>query len=98
MSLDLPPALMRHLADAEVEVASWSASGDLLLRVGKEIGPESGVLRFGGVSHVSLPPRFTVAALTRTARPDGDTLYTFGWAWGESYTVVAESLAHEPDA
>jgi hypothetical protein len=50
MSASRPPALMRRLADATVEVVSWSAaSGELLLRIRKEIGPESGLLRFAGV-------------------------------------------------
>jgi hypothetical protein len=95
----LPHELMRHLADAEVEVVSWSAaSSELVLRVRKEIGPESGLLRFAGVGHVSLPPRFTVAGLSRTAGPDGDTLFMLAEAWGASYTVAAESMAWEPDA
>ena len=69
MSASLAPALMRHLADATVEVVSWSAaSGELLLRIRKDIGPESGLLRFAGVVVVCLPPRLTIAALIATHR------------------------------
>ena len=99
MGSSLPPGLMRQLADAEVVVVSWSfASGELVLRVRKAIGCESGLLRFAGVGRVSLPPRFTVAGLTRAAGADGDSLFLLAEAWGESYTVAAESLAWEPDA
>ncbi|MCY3014832.1 MAG: hypothetical protein NT171_09085 [Planctomycetota bacterium] len=99
MSASLPPALMRHLADATVEVMSWSAaSGELLLRIRKEIGPESGLLRFGGVGVVHLPPRFTIAALVATDRVGEDTLFEIAEAWGESYRVVASSVEYAPDA
>ena len=99
MSASLPPALMRHLADATVEVVSWSAaSGELLLQVRKEIGPESGLLRFGGVAVVYLPPRFTIAALVAIHRDGDDTLFEIAEAWGESYKVVASSVKYAPDA
>jgi len=99
VSAILPPALMRFLADATVEVVSWSAaSGDLLLRIRKEIGPESGLLRFGGVGVVHLPPRFTIAALVATQRGEDDMLFEIVEAWGESYRVVASSLEYAPDA
>ena len=99
MSASLPLALMRHLADATVEVVSWSASsGELLLRIRKEIGPESGLLRFGGVGIVHLPPRFTIAALVAADRDGDDTLFEIAEAWGESYRVVASSVEYAPDA
>jgi hypothetical protein len=99
VSASLPPALMRHLADATVEVVSWSAaSGELLLRIRKEIGPESGLLRFGGVAVVYLPPRFTIAALVATHRDGDDTLFEIAEAWGESYRVMASSVEYAPDA
>ena len=99
MGASLPPALMRNLADATVEVVSWSAvTGELVLRVRKEIGPESGLLRFGGVGVVYLPPRFTIAALVATHQGTGDTLFEIAEAWGESYMVVASSVQYAPDA
>lgn len=98
MGTSLPPALMRHLADAEIEVMSWSAaSGELVLRVRKEIGPESGLLRFVGVGLVRLPPRFTIAGLTAKQTESG-TLFGVEEAWGESYSVVAASVEYTPDA
>ena len=98
MSASLPPALMRHLADATVEVVSWSAaSGELLLRIRKDIGPESGLLRFAGVVVVYLPRRLTIAALIATHRGGDDTLFEITEAWGESYKVVASSVEYAPD-
>src|SRR5581483_4696710 len=48
----LPAALLRYLADSEIEIASWEPTNQLLtLRVVKEIGPESGLIRFREVSH-----------------------------------------------
>jgi hypothetical protein len=89
---------MRYLADATVEVVSWSAaSGELLLRIRKEIGPESGLLRFGGVVLVHLPPRFTIAALVATHRDGDDVEFEIAEAWGESYRVVASSVEYTPD-
>jgi len=98
VSAIFPPALMRFLADATVEVVSWSAaSGELLLRIRKEIGPESGLLRFGGVVVVHLPPRFTIAALVATHQGGDDVLFEIAEAWGESYRVVASSVEYAPD-
>ena len=99
MRASLPPALMWHLADATVEVVSWSAaSGELLLRIHKEIGPETGLLRFGGVVVVHLPPRFTIAAIAATHRGGDDVQFEIAEAWGESYRVVASSVEYDPDA
>lgn len=58
----LPPTLLSYLPDSSIEVVSWDAATDeLLLRVSKEIGNETGVIRFTQVSHVNLAPRFTIA-------------------------------------
>lgn len=60
----LPASLLRGLADSEIEVVSWGAdTGELVLRVTKDIGPEVGLLRFSEVSHVNLAPRFTVEGM-----------------------------------
>jgi hypothetical protein len=71
---------------------------ELLLRIRKGIGPESGLVLFGGVGVVCLPPRFTIAALVATHRDGDDTLFEFAEAWGESYRVVASSVEYAPDA
>src|SRR5262249_6736537 len=102
----LPAGLTRGLADAEVEVVSWSAgAGELVLRVRKELGPEVGLLRFVGVGHVSLPPRLTVAGITQAEQGDGGTevgaggsVFVFEEAWGASYFVVAESVGYAVEA
>jgi hypothetical protein len=95
----LPPALMRRLPDAQIEVVSWSAaSGELVLWVRKEIGPESGLLRFGGVGIVYLPPRFTIASLVAIHRGGEDTLFEIAEAWGESYMVAASWVPYDQDA
>jgi hypothetical protein len=100
MAAGLPTSLISVLADAEVEVVSWSAGGgELVLRVRKEIGPEVGLLRFGGVGHVSLVPRLTIAGIFRSERgiggtePDaGESVFVFEESGGTSYFVVAESV------
>ncbi len=102
----LPASLTRGLADAEIEVVSWSAaSGELVLRVRKEVGPEVGLLRFAGVGHVSLPPRLTIAGITRAEQGTGggesgagESVFVFEEAWGASYFVVAESVGYAVEA
>ena len=61
---ELPDALIRYLADAELTVISWDgAAGTLLLRVRKEIGPEDGWLTFRGVTHVHLRPAMHISGI-----------------------------------
>jgi len=91
----LPSTLMQSLPDAEIEVVSWSAATqELVLRVSKDMGNETGLLRFDGVAVVHLPPRFTVASLSESVQDDGDTKFAFEEAWGESYFVVADSISY----
>ncbi len=91
-----PEGLTRFLADAEVEVVSWSAaSGDMVLRAEKDVAGEVGLLRFVGVGHVNLLPRLTVAAIVRGEQRDGAWLFQFREAWGGSYYVVAETVCYE---
>ena len=57
----VPEALLRNLVDSEMEVLSWDGTEDvLLLRIIKDVGPESGVARLTGVTHVNLPPHLEV--------------------------------------
>lgn len=101
----LPADLTRGLPDSEIEVLGWSAeSGELSLRVRKDIGPETGVLRFHGVARVNLAPRFTISSLI--ARPrnaedefadEGDVVFLFEDAWFEKGFVVAESVSYVRD-
>lgn len=102
----LPEQFLKHLADAECSVCGWDAvSSDLILNVEKEIGPETGLLTFSGVSYVSLPPRFTAFAATSSQQqvpdfpgicPDpNEWLYVFQDAWSQAHYVLAESARYE---
>jgi hypothetical protein len=92
----LPPLLMRHLADANVEVLSWSAQSEqLVLRVRKEIGPETGLLRFGGVCQVNLPSRMTLAGIRIDENNRNETTFILEEAWGASHFIVAESVSYQ---
>jgi hypothetical protein len=63
-STAVPPALLRNLADSELEVLTWDGTEDvLLLRIIKDVGPESGVARLSGVTHVNLPPHLEVETI-----------------------------------
>lgn len=103
MPFSLPVSLTKNLSDAELEVVSWSAATQLLvLSIRKDIGPESGVLKFSGVSYVGLVPRLTLSGISITnVAPNGvpidesETVFEFSEAWGGSYCVVAESVAYE---
>jgi hypothetical protein len=91
----LPKSLTENLADAEVEVLSWSAeTQELALRMKKEIGPEHGVLRFCGISHIELVPQFTLAGLSVGSTEAGEPVFHLHEAWGKTYRVVAESLIY----
>jgi hypothetical protein len=60
----VPHALLRNLADSELEVLTWDGTEDvLLLRIIKDAGPESGVARLNGVTHVNLPPHLEVETI-----------------------------------
>lgn len=62
--LELPTILLRYLPDSEMKVLSWDGeAGVLLIQLVKEIGPETGVLRFDGVTHVNLPPRLAIGGI-----------------------------------
>jgi hypothetical protein len=67
----------------------------LVLKISKEIGAETGRLEFSGVSLINLAPQFTVDGLAKRDCSDGDWLFTFEEAWGESYSVIAESVVYE---
>jgi len=102
MSFDLPELLTRNLADAEVEVVAWSAeTRELVLRVRKEIGGESGFLRFLEVSRVNLAPRLTISGIS-VSSPDSravtseatEATFVIEEAWGENYYVIAEAVGY----
>ena len=97
----LPEHFVINIADAECSVASWDAtSSQFVLKIEKDIGPESGVLVFSGVSFVNMPPEFIVAfvASSRQQVPDfpgvspedDEFLFLFQEAWGRVFYVLAE--------
>ena len=59
---ELPEQMRRYLPDSEFRVAAWR-SGELLIEVEKEIGPEKGIAKFFGVSFVNLPVTMTVYSM-----------------------------------
>lgn len=104
--LELPADLLRYIADSEVEVVSWSADSDeMVLRVTKDIGPETGLLRLKGVVSVRMPPRFDVAAIAAYDGPfpdypdlqldEGEFAVAFQESWGAVYVVTAEGLTYD---
>jgi hypothetical protein len=61
---DLPQAMGRYLPDSDFRVVVWtSQSGELVVEIEKEIGPEKGIAKFAGVSFVNLPASMTVYAM-----------------------------------
>jgi hypothetical protein len=73
---ELPTALLRYLADADLHVISWDASAEvLLLKITKDIGPETGIIKFSGVSHVNLPPYVGISGIERRSRDELPTSF-----------------------
>jgi hypothetical protein len=106
--VDLPVALTRYIADAMVDVVSWSAnSGELVLRISKEIGPETGRLKFRDVGYVHLPPRFEIATIGayNCSFPDyphlqletGEFAVAFQDVNSDVHLIVACSVEYEID-
>lgn len=59
---ELPEQLRRYLPDSEFRVVAWN-SDELVIEVEKEIGPETGIAKFSGVSFVNLPTIMTVYSM-----------------------------------
>lgn len=102
---ELPPELLHFIADSEVEVISWTGeSGELILKVTKDIGPETGLMHLRGVGVVHLRPRFDVAAIAAYDKPfpdypqlqldDGEIAVAFQESLGAVYLVTAESVEY----
>lgn len=104
----LPQSLTNYIANSQIELLSWNAaSGELVLRITKDIGPETGTIRFSGVAHVNLPPRFEINAIGAydCPFPDYPNLelefgeIAIGFQDSESrvHLVVAESVKYSID-
>ncbi|WP_415896118.1 hypothetical protein ACMXYQ_07995 [Neptuniibacter sp. PT34_22] len=102
---ELPQHLMKNISDSEVEVLSWSAKSlELQLLIEKDIGPESGVIKFCGVGFVHMQPRISlegVSIATSEAKypeevspEENESLYILHESWGREFYVVAESIEY----
>lgn len=57
--IELPQALTRYFHDSTAQLDSYAPDGAVVqLRIEKEIGPETGLLRFHGVAFLSLHDAF----------------------------------------
>lgn len=104
----LPAALLRYLPDSELQVISWDApEGVLSLRLTKEVGPESGIIRFTGVTRVNLPQRLDIRGieggtpqalrdrLPRDTDADADeVVYLIHGSWGGEFFVVGDGIIY----
>lgn len=105
---EIPADLKKYLADAELDITAWDGvSGQLTVRVTKEIGPEVGTLRFLDVSYLALAPHLTVESVTLGGNnnfpnghaPDTDeSIYWIHSSWGEDYCVIAKSIDYQVDS
>jgi hypothetical protein len=108
---ELPPELLRYLADSTLELLGYDGSSETLsMKLTKEIGPETGLLRFHQVSHINLPPRLSLAGIERVplerlrakwsglgGLSDEQTGFLLHESWGEECFVVASTLDYTPD-
>lgn len=103
---DLPKDLMKNISDSEVEVLSWSAeSQELKLLIEKELGPESGIITFSGVSLVHMPPRISLESISivaleseylkKISLQENENIYLLNESWGDEFYVVAESIEYD---
>ncbi|PQO39026.1 hypothetical protein C5Y96_03940 [Blastopirellula marina] len=104
---EIPADLRRYLADADLDVIAWDAvTGDLTIRVTKEIGPEIGTLRFVDVSYLTIVPHLTVESITLgiidqpphgQVPDDEESIYWIHSSWGQDYCVIAKSIDYLAD-
>lgn len=107
----IPEALIRYFADSDVRVLGWNPdSQELTLLVEKEIGPESGILTFAGVTYMALSTALTAESIcvappeeARRLLPapemaaDG-VVFVLSDIEGVRNIIVAESLNYRRDA
>jgi hypothetical protein len=92
-SRGLPPALLRYLADAHLRVLSWNGpTGVLLVKVTKDIGPETGLMTFSGVSHVNLPPQLEIAGIDCGSLDDLPATYLGTYRPGDKSLDLEEAV------
>jgi hypothetical protein len=63
--MELPPALLRVLADSECDLLAWDGQRrELALRVTKDALPQTGVVRFTDVQYVQLAQHLTIEGIS----------------------------------
>jgi hypothetical protein len=70
----LPVALTRYFADSRLDFHSFSTS-NLELRIEKDIGPETGIIRFREVSFVCLPCSLNGASIGTRPVKEADAAF-----------------------
>lgn len=79
MAIHIPSKLSSHFHDSEMRVLAWDASREeLFIEVRKDVGLDSGVAVFSGVSFVSLPAVFTADSIKAAFVQDAKNLPACG--------------------
>src|SRR3954453_9853231 len=108
MDGSLPKELLRNLADSTLEIMEGNpSSSSLTLRLTKEIGLETGTIRFTDVSHINLSPRTLVAGIEKVLPSDmmnywpgspdygnNDSVYLIHESWGGRSFIVATGIEY----
>lgn len=56
--------LIRYFADSDIKLVGWNPkSRELVLSIEKEIGPETGIIRFTSVTYLALTPALTAVSI-----------------------------------
>ncbi|MEZ5939789.1 MAG: hypothetical protein R3C18_00260 [Planctomycetaceae bacterium] len=81
--MNIPQSLRSYFADATLRVLSYdSETSDLCIHVEKDVGPEFGIIRFSGVSFLSISVFFTGDGIDSIAVRDAD-----GSFWSHSSCI-----------
>lgn len=79
MAINIPSKLSSYFHDSEMRVLAWDASREeLFIEVRKDVGLDSGVAVFLGVSFVSLPAVFTADSIKAAFVQDAKNLPSCG--------------------
>lgn len=71
--MNVPTSLTQYFADSTLRLHSYdSNTQQLCVQIEKEIGPESGIIRFSGVSYISIPDCFSGDGIDAVSVADAD--------------------------
>ena len=74
--MDVPQALTRYFADSNLRLLSYDSDSNVLsVHIEKDIGPESGIISFNGVSYVAIPDCFSGDAIDALFVRDADDAF-----------------------